>query len=235
MQNFQIYQGDCLEIIDQLPMVNAVVTDPPYTINVKSDGKGKINPWADCCNAACWYAAWVRKVREHLTQDGCLWVCLNWRGIATLQKASCDVQWPIESLLVWDKAMIGYGTFKGLRPSYELVALFAMPEFKIPNRSLADIQRFPWRSTKPSGHPAEKPEALMRFLIENSTQPGDTVADLFAGSGSTGAAALKSGRKFVGIEQDERWCEYTRRRCENAKCELVCSAGNDRRGTDSCL
>ena len=35
--------------------------------------------------------------------------------------------------------MIGYGTFKGLRPSYELVALFAMPEFKIPNRSLAAV------------------------------------------------------------------------------------------------
>lgn len=197
-------------------------------INIKSDSKGKVNPWADCCNAACWYTAWINKAREHLTPDVCLWVCLNWRGIATLQKASCDVRWPIESLLVWDKSMFGYGTFKGLRPTYELVALFAMPDFKIPNRSLSDIQQFKWVGKKPSGHPAEKPESLMRFLIENSTQPGDTVLDMFAGSGTTGSAAIHAGRNFIGIEQDKKWCDYAKRRCEDANIEMVCPAGNDR-------
>ena len=47
MQNFTIYQGDCLEMIDQLPTVKAVITDPPYTINVK---KLPASPEAYCPN-----------------------------------------------------------------------------------------------------------------------------------------------------------------------------------------
>ena len=89
-----------------------------------------------------------------------------------------------------------------------------MPDFQIPNRGLPDIQRFKWSSNKPHGHPAEKPEALMRWLILNSTKEGDTVADLFMGSGTTGAAALITGRKFIGIEQDEQWYQVAKHRIE---------------------
>ena len=134
----------------------------------------------------------------------------------TFQKAACDAGWPIESLLVWDKQWIGPGGQKGLRPSYELVALFAMPEFHIPNRGLPDIQRFKWSSKKPHGHPAEKPEDLISWLIENSTKEGDTVLDLFMGSGTTGAAAISTGRKFIGIEQDEKWYNVAKQRIEEA-------------------
>lgn len=216
MEKYTLYRGDCLEIIDDLPMVSAVVTDPPYMINTKSDGNGKLNPWSDYCNGAHWYTAWIRKVREHLKPDGCLWTCMSWRSFVTFQKAACDAGWPIESLLVWDKQRIGPGGLKGLRPSYELVALFAMPEFQIPNRGLPDIQRFKWSSKKPHDHPAEKPEDLMRWLIENSTKEGDTVLDLFMGSGTTGAAAISAGRKFIGIEQDEKWYKVAAKRIEEA-------------------
>ena len=214
MNNYQLYNGDSIEILEQLPKVKAIITDPPYMINTKSDGNGKLNPWTDYCNGAFWYTEWIRKAREHLLPDGCLWTCLSWRSLVTFQKAACDAKWPIESLLVWDKQWIGPGGHKGLRPSYELVALFAMPDFQIPNRGLPDIQRFKWSSNKPHGHPAEKPEALMRWLILNSTKEGDTVADLFMGSGTTGAAALITGRKFIGIEQDEQWYQVAKNRIE---------------------
>ena len=209
---FQLYLGDCMECVDSLPVVDAIITDPPYMINTKSDGNKKLNPWTDYCNAAYWYAAWMKKAREHLKPSGCLWTCLNWRSLVTFQKAACDIGWPIESLLVWDKRCIGTGGIKGLRPSYELVALFAMPEFAIPNRSIADVQSFRWSSYKPNGHPAEKPEALMQFLIEESTPSGGDVADLFMGSGTTGVAALKSGRNFWGIEQNEKWYQVAKER-----------------------
>lgn len=56
----------------------------------------------------------------------------------------------------------------------------------------------------------------MRWLIENSTKEGDTVLDLFMGSGTTGAAAISAGRKFIGIEQDEKWYKVAAKRIEEA-------------------
>lgn len=60
----------------------------------------------------------------------------------------------------------------------------------------------------PSGnrdHPTEKPVDLMRFYIENSSQPGDLVMDPFMGAGSTGIAAVVCGRRFLGIEIDREY------------------------------
>ena len=212
-----LYHGDCLDVIPTLPLVDAVITDPPYGINTKSDGFGKLNPWADLCNSAYWYTAWIKAARDRLKHTGCLWTCLNWRSLVTFQKAALDSSWAIESLMVWDKCWIGPGGSKGLRPSYELVALMAREMFSIDDRGLPDVQRFKWSSQKPSGHPAEKPVDLMRFLIENSTPLGGTVLDPFMGSGTTAIAAQECGRRFIGIEHDADWFDGAYRRIENAQ------------------
>lgn len=200
-----IYHGECLEIIPTLPKVGLVVTDPPYGINTKSDGLGKLNPWTDLCNSAYWYAAWFRAVRARLTNDGAMWTFLNWRSLVTFQKAACDEAWPIESLLVWDKQWIGPGGSRGLRPSYEMVALFAMPEFAIADRGIPDIRRSLWSGNKPTGHPAEKPVDLLQWIINESG--GAPILDPFMGSGSTLVAAKNLGRAAIGIEVEERYCE----------------------------
>ena len=213
---WRMYLGDSVELLPTFSVgtFNAVVTDPPYGINTKSDGEGKLNPWADLCNAALWYSIWIREARRALTADGCLWSFLNWRSMVTFQKAACDIKWPIESLLVWDKQWIGPGGSRGLRPSYEMVALWSGPEFSIEDRGLPDIQRFQWSSFKPSGHPAEKPTELCKWLIQQS---GATrVLDPFAGSGTTGIAALETGAMFTGIEIDEHWFRVACNRLRSA-------------------
>lgn len=218
--NATLYLGDCVELIREvIPAMTAraCVADPPYGINTKSDGSGKLNPWADLCNSAFWYAEWFRTVKTRLTADGCMWTCLNWRSLVTFQKASFDAQWPIESLLVWDKKWIGPGGQKGLRPSYELVALFAGEDFGIEDRGLPDVQPFKWSSAKPNGHPAEKPVALFDFLIRHSTAPGDLVFDPFMGSGTSGEAAVQLDRRYAGFEIDPQWFDIACRRIENAQ------------------
>lgn len=65
-------------------------------------------------------------------------------------------------------------------------------------------------------HPTEKPLSLMLELLRDYTQPGETICDPFAGSGTTGVAAVKAGRLFVGIERDEKWFDLARRRISNA-------------------
>lgn len=209
-----LYQGDCMEIMPTLPQVGAFITDPPYGINTKSDGAGKLSPWGDLCNSAYWYAAWISAARSKLAPDGCLWSCLNWRSLVTFQKASCDIGWSIESLMIWDKKWIGPGGMRGLRPSYEMVALFANPDFAVKDRGLADVQPFPVGSFKPNGHPAEKPIALMEFLVKHSGS--GIVADCFMGSGTTGVAAMTAGRPFIGIEQDSKWFDAACKRIEQA-------------------
>lgn len=214
-----LYLGDARDVLPTLGTgaIDAVVTDPPYGINTKSDGMGKLSPWADLCNASLWYADWLAVCQRLTAPRGCVWSFLNWRSLPTFQKASCDIRWPIESLLVWDKDWIGPGGPRGLRPAYELAALFAGDLFAIEDRSIRDVQRFKWSSDKPHGHPAEKPENLITWLIEISTRSGQVILDPFMGSGTTGAAATKTGRHFIGVEIDEGWFDASCRRIEAAQ------------------
>ena len=205
-----IWHGDCREILPTLEPVDLVLTDPPYGINTKSDGQGKLSPWADYCNAAFWYQAWIGECRAKLPQNGALWSFLNWRSMVTFQKAACDLGWPITSLLVWDKEWIGPGGQQGLRPSYEFVALWVMPEFAIEDRGIPDIRRCKWSGIKPTGHPAEKPLALVSWVL--SISGFETVLDPFMGSGTTLRAAKDLGRKAIGVELDERYCEIAAKR-----------------------
>lgn len=217
----ELHLGDCLEVMKSMPdkSVDAVITDPPYGLNTKSSyngAKGKINPWADLINSAYWYSAWMRECLRIAKPDGCMWAFLNWRSLTTYQKASFDIESPIESLLVWDKEWIGPGGQRGLRPSYELVALFTNQDFAIEDRGIPDIRRCMWASQKPN-HPAEKPVDLLAWLILISTGEGDTVFDPFMGSGSTGVAAVKQGRKFLGIETNPDYFKIAERRIKEAQ------------------
>jgi site-specific DNA-methyltransferase (adenine-specific) len=223
MSTVTLHLGDCLDILPTLAAgsVDAVVTDPPYSINSKSDGQGKLNPWGDRVNSAFWYVEWMGRCRRLMLHKGCMWSFLNWRSMVTFQKAADDLNWPIESLLIWDKKWIGPGGSKGLRPSYEMVALWAGEDFAIANRGLPDIQAFQWSSNKPNGHPAEKPLDLMEWIIDNSTKPGDTVFDPFMGSGTTGVACVNLGRNFIGCEIDPTFHAIAQRRIAAAQAQLT--------------
>ena len=63
-------------------------------------------------------------------------------------------------------------------------------------------------------HPTQKPVELLRFLIESYSNPGDTVLDFTMGSGSTGVAAISSGRDFIGIELNEEYYGIAKRKLE---------------------
>jgi len=162
-------------------------------------------------NSATWYASWLSEChRLTANHSGAAWIFNSWRSFPILAKAAHDARWPIESLLVWDKQWIGPGGSRGLRPSYELVALFAHPGFAITDRGLPDIWQSKWAALKPHGHPAEKPEALVGRLIRESD--AQHVLDPFCGSGTTLAAARLLGVTAVGIEAEERYCEMAAQR-----------------------
>lgn len=65
-------------------------------------------------------------------------------------------------------------------------------------------------------HPTQKPVALMEYLIRTYTNEGDTVLDNTMGSGTTGVACMNTGRKFIGIERDEKYFSIAQYRIEAA-------------------
>jgi len=69
-------------------------------------------------------------------------------------------------------------------------------------------------------HPTQKPVALMEYLIRTYTNEGDTVLDNCMGSGTTGVAAANPGRKFIGIERDDKYFAIARKRIEDAKVKV---------------
>lgn len=137
-----IYHADCRDILPELGSVDLVVTDPPYSFGLASTAQeGKAGGWADLMNSSAWYASWLKECRRlTANRSGAAWVFNSWRSFPILARAAYEVPWPIESLMVWDKQWIGPGGVRGLRPSYEMVALFAQPAFALANRGLPDIR-----------------------------------------------------------------------------------------------
>lgn len=208
-----IYHGDCREVMPDITSAGIVVTDPPYVFGIASTfEEGKAGGWGDMMNAAALYAGWLREFWRLVGSTcGAAWVFNSWRSFPVLARAAHEARWPIESLLVWDKEWIGPGGQRGLRPSYEVVALFVHPQFQVTDRGTPDIWREKWSGAK-TWHPAEKPVPLLRKLIGAGGSPDGVVLDPFMGSGSTLVAAKSLGRRAIGIEVEERYCEIAARR-----------------------
>jgi site-specific DNA-methyltransferase (adenine-specific) len=214
-----LYHGDALDVLPDLAAgtVKAVVTDPPYVIGAVSAGNigSKAGGWADMMNSALWFTAWYGMCNRLLKHTGALWTFCNWRSIPVVMRAAISAGMPVTSLAVWDKEWIGPGGSQGLRPSYEMIALLAKPGFTVPDRGVPDVIRHKVGSYKPNGHPAEKPEGLVRRILRiHGLQPGDLVLDPFLGCGTTALAARSLGMRCVAIEAEERWCEEAARRLD---------------------
>jgi DNA modification methylase len=63
-----------------------------------------------------------------------------------------------------------------------------------------------------TGHPTQKPEAIVEYLVLLASAPGDLVLDPFAGSGTVGVVALRHGRRFIGIELSPEYVQMARKR-----------------------
>ena len=218
MQKYTLEHGDALELMSKIApgSVDAVITDPPYMIGAISIGteNAKRGKWADMENSALWYTAWIKDSIRVLKPTGFICACLNWRSLPTYILGFARAGLSIASLLVWDKLWIGTSSKKQLRPRYEMVAIAAMPEATIQDRSLPDIFACKWLTghTCITSHPAEKPVALMEHLISATTSSGDVILDPFMGSGTTGVAALNLGRNFIGFEREPEYFDIAQKR-----------------------
>ena len=73
-----------------------------------------------------------------------------------------------------------------------------------------------WSMAEKTAHPSQKAEKLMAKIILASSNPGDMILDLFAGSGTTSVVAKKLNRQFLGVEIEEQYCVWAQQRLETA-------------------
>lgn len=212
-----LYHGDCREILAELEPADLLVADPPYGVDFQS-GRGsheKITNDDGSLALASWLPLALRKIRRgrHAYVFG-------------LKPAAVTSDMPLCACveLVWDKGVVGMGDLSmPWGPAHETI-LFGVQEISKANRakgygvsaarlrkgSVLKVQR--GQSGQTLRHPTEKPVELLRILIESSSTFGETVLDPFAGVGSTLEAARIEGRRAVGIEIDEKFCEIAARR-----------------------
>ena len=201
--NITLYCGDCLDILPTLEPgeCDCAIMDPPYVFASSSAGT-KISMWADTINNARWFADLLRQTAR-IVRSGTIWMFTSWKTVATIQKAAHDADMPIVSMVVWNKDWIGPGGSVGLRPAYEMIALWCTGGVSIMDRGIADVWTIPWSSQKPNGHPAEKPVALIEKII-GITSP-QTILDPFSGSGTVACAGVRRQVPSISIELDSRW------------------------------
>lgn len=106
-----------------------------------------------------------------------------------------------------------FGTMAGKRPSHQEVTISEFTNYP------CDVLEF---ASEPNPlHPTQKPVALIEYLIRTYSNEGDVVLDNCMGSGTTGVAAMRSKRDFIGIELDEGYFEIAKNRIENEKNTLT--------------
>lgn len=212
-----LYHGDAFDILPELPAgsIDHCVTDPPYILQAGSSATrgSKTGGWADMMNASHWFASWYREVSRTIRHTGSIWTFGNWRSLPVMMRAAIDSELTTASCLIWDKQWIGPAGPQQLRSQHEICLILAREGFIQPDRSQGDVLPIRASSSKPTGHPAEKPVALLRRIVEltGSTQ-GALILDPFAGSGTASLAAKQLGVRSIAIEAEERWCEVAANR-----------------------
>lgn len=195
-----LYLGRAEDILPTLARVDACVTDPPYGIGIARRGTlGSENhaPVRDYGKSDWDDAPAAQNVIDHLCAASD-WQIIFGGNYFTLPPSSC---W-----LVWDKQNTGD---------------YADCELAWTNLQKA-VRRVYWRwngmirqGNEERWHPTQKPLGVMRWCLEQ-LPPVESILDAYMGSGTTGVAAIKAGKRFIGIEREAKYFDVAAKRISDA-------------------
>jgi DNA modification methylase len=196
----ELWHGDCREVLPLLPGVDLILTDPPYGIGADRTRNTPKDGWVDYGHEG-WDkerpSPWLFGLMREKAKE-----CVVWGGNYFTDLLPPSMRW-----LVWDKGQTDF--------------------------SLADCE-FAWSSQHGAArrlmlprsealkdgkeHPTQKPVRLMVWCLEKHPK-ARTVCDPFMGTGTTGVAAVQTGRAFVGIERERAYFDIACRRIEQAQAQ----------------
>lgn len=198
-EGVEVWLGDCRDVLPMLGRVDAVVTDPPYGIGWKPRVNHQDQTWVDEINF---------DIRDFLVGRH----HIIWGGQYFADRLPVGEGW-----LTWVKRPTAYD-FSNDDRSYATTELawrdFGKAKF------ISHVWDGGMRAGAPENrtfcHPSQKPIEVMEWCIKQLPADAETVLDPFMGSGTTGVAAVKLGRKFIGIEIDAGYYATACRRITDA-------------------
>ena len=217
-EHVTLWHGDCREVLARMAdqSVAAVLTDPPYT--ERTHGMAKSNKGKGHGVRAVTFDAMTESDLSSVLSE-CARVSRGW-VVATVayQHAFAFDETPPTGLRclrlgVWVKTN-PMPQISADRPGqgWESIAYMHRDDVKPSWNGGGKAGNYITTVQQGEGHPTAKPLSMLSDWVRNFTQPGDLVLDPFAGSGTTLRAALDEGRKAIGVELDERYCEVIAKR-----------------------
>jgi DNA modification methylase len=207
-----LYRADCREVLPLLPKVDAVVTDPPYGVEYEGSktkhgtngfGYASFDDTPEAIAEICVPAvrAAVALARSAVVTPGNAnahkYDAPRAQGAIYYPSGANSGPWGF----VCSQPLFYYG-----KDPYLANALGSRPS------AFASVEA----TDRSVNHPCPKPIGQMKWLVNRVSMPRETILDPFMGSGTTGVACVKLGRKFIGIEIDPGYFETACKRIEDA-------------------
>jgi site-specific DNA-methyltransferase (adenine-specific) len=239
-----LFKGNCFDILPQIPenSIDMIFVDPPYFLSnggitchagkMVSVNKGKWDVSNGVEENYIFTQRWLRECQRVLTPDGTIWVSGTSHIIYTVGSIMQALGYKILNDIAWFKVnpppnlscryfthstetILWAAKNKGSRHHFNYELMRKMNN----NKQMLSL----WSIKAPGAlekiygkHPTQKPLELLNRIVLASTRPGDIALDPFSGSGTTGIAAYKEGRQYIGIELEEEYLKTSIKRLKDA-------------------
>ena len=187
-----------MEILPQIQAADVVITDPPYGINFDySEYKDTADNWFTLMD---FLIPWIRQHVKMGILPSCKMTRLQW----------IYTNHPPDWLICWYKGSPGHRSFVGFN-DWEPLLVYGK------NKGVHMHDHFTCTPENiKNGHPCPKPIGWAKYLISRTSFDKQSIVDPFMGSGTTGVACAQMGRKFIGIEIDQKYFDIACRRIDDA-------------------
>jgi DNA modification methylase len=233
MSDIKIIQGDCLEVLEQIPAnsMDLVVADPPYNLGKDYGNNHDLIGFEEYLHFS---RKWLRLAHEKLKPNGTIYVCMGVRFVSYLYHIlDQEIGMYFNSWITWHYTQ-GIGKTKGFSPRHDDILMFTKSEkfkfnldnVRIPQKYFrernnmaganpGDVWQFShvhYSNPERENHPTQKPEGLIERMILASSDENDSVLDPFLGSGTTARVCQQLNRNCIGIELNPVFVEMAENR-----------------------
>ncbi|MDC7248464.1 MAG: DNA methyltransferase [Sphaerochaetaceae bacterium] len=240
-EDCKLILGDSFEILPKIKAnsIDMIFADPPYFLSnggitcksgkIASVNKGKWDKKNSFNEVHTFNRKWIRRSKRILKTTGSIWISGTMHNIYSIGMALQQEGFVILNNITWEKTnpppnlacrcfthsteTILWACLKENKPKH----IFNYNEMRIQNgnKQMKDVWQGSLTSKKEKSegkHPTQKPLYILERIIEASTNEGNVILDPFSGSSTTGIAALKLNRQFIGIEKELEYIKLSKRR-----------------------